>query len=376
MKKLLIATAELAMVACTAQAQSSVTVYGVVVVNVMSSETNNGGANTAMGENGLATSRLGFRGTEDLGGGLKAEFQLESGLKPTTGAAGSNTTVESTTAAAATTTTNSFFSREAWVGLSSSTLGSVRFGKTDLTSAQGVDSTVGQMGNLSDAVKNIGTDTDRTVRYTTPTFAGFSAQLGYSNGASTLSPSSTSIASATSLPVETTGTTSATDVAAAATGSTTSVYAQYEAGKLGLYAGVSNQKIDATHDNKETVYGAKYDFGVAAVGAYYSTRNAVSAAAATVGDSAYTGDFTQTIVSVSAPVAALGSGVKVHAVYYKNEFDDAAETGNVDGYKLAITKALSKRTSAYAAYIDQSDNKTSSTAADVKGYVVGVTHTF
>jgi predicted porin len=374
MKKLLIATAAMAVVA-GAQAQSSVTVYGVVDVNVMSSEANTAGANTALGENGLATSRLGFKGTEDLGGGLKAEFQLESGLKPTTGAAGSNSTTEASTGAH--TSGNALFSREAWVGLSDAKLGAIRVGKTDLTGAQGIDSAVGQMGNLSDAVKNIGTDTDRTVRYTTPTFAGFTAQLGYSNGASTFSPSTTTIASATSLPVETTGTTASTSAtAAAATGSTTSVYAEYVAGKLGLYAGVSEQKIDGTHDNKESTYGAKYDFGVAAVGAYYSTRNAASKNADTVGHADYTGDFTQTIVSVSAPVAALGSGVKVHGVYYKNEFDNAAAAGNVDGYKLAITKALSKRTTAYAAYVDQSDNIAGSVAADVKAYVVGVSHTF
>jgi predicted porin len=368
MKKLLIATAAMAVVA-GAQAQSSVTVYGVIDLNVMSSEIGVAGGNTAMGENGLATSRLGFRGTEDLGGGLKAEFQLESGLKPTTGAAGSNTAIEATDGTHS--AGNSLFSREAWVGLSSATLGSIRLGKTDVTGAQGIDSAVGQMGNLTDAVKNIGTDQDRTVRYTTPTIAGFTAQVGFSSPASTLSPSSTSITSATSLPVETTGTTATTSgTTLAAIGNTTSVYAEYVAGKLGLYAGVSEQKIDGSWDNKESTYGAKYDFGVAAVGAYYSTRNPASSASADVNK----GDFKQTIVSVSAPVAALGAGVKVHGSYYKNEFDTSNSAGNVDGYKLAVTKALSKRTTAYAAYIDQSTNNT--TDKDVKAYVVGVSHTF
>jgi predicted porin len=83
MKKLLIATAALAMVAGTAQAQSSVEVYGVLDMGYSDLSTmaksNAGAANGTVTDTkginlgaGLSSQRLGFRGTEDLGGGLKA----------------------------------------------------------------------------------------------------------------------------------------------------------------------------------------------------------------------------------------------------------------------------------------------------------------
>jgi GBP family porin len=328
MKKLLIASAALAMVAGTAQAQSSVTVYGNIDVNYNSTDTTNAGSATSQGDSGLNTSRLGFRGTEDLGAGLKAEFQLESKLTASTGVAGS-------------TTANQTFNREAWVGLSDAKLGSIRMGTTDITGAQGLDSTVGQVGNLSDADSNLGTDVTKAVRYTTPTFAGFSAQVGYSN------PDATTSAEAT-------------------TARLTSAYAQYESGKLGVYAGQVSKKISATYDQKETTYGVKYDFGVATVGAYRSTRdNATSGGAA--------GDLTQTIFSVSAPVAMLGSGVKVHAAYHQTE-SDVAQTSDNNKTTVAVTKAFSKRTTGYVAYVDKGFE--TSATADTKAYIVGVNHAF
>jgi len=75
MKKSLIALATLAAVSGTAFAQSTVTLYGVVDAGVMV----NGAASTTKFASGInGTPRLGFRGTEDLGGGLKASFTVES----------------------------------------------------------------------------------------------------------------------------------------------------------------------------------------------------------------------------------------------------------------------------------------------------------
>jgi len=83
MKKLLIATAALAMVAGTVQAQSTVSVYGRVGVESLSNDTAAADPVTVM--NGSATalgsSIIGFKGTEDLGGGLKAMFVLEGNLQ-------------------------------------------------------------------------------------------------------------------------------------------------------------------------------------------------------------------------------------------------------------------------------------------------------
>jgi predicted porin len=354
MKKLLIATAAMAVVA-GAQAQSSVTVYGVVDVNVTNGKTTNAGSNsTALGDNGLNTSRLGFKGTEDLGGGLKAEFQLEGKLVPSTGklgTTGTNSGTSNVTSPAAT-----IFNREAWVGLSSATLGSIRMGRSDVTSAQGLDSAVGQAGNLSDATSNLGTDVASVIRYTTPTFAGFTAQVGVSSADSTVADGAVD-GSPVGLPTETTN------------NRIVSGYVQYEAGNLGVYAGQTTKQIAAGYSQREDAIGAKYNFGVATVGAYRSVRNGSSQS---LDNSA--GEYTQSVYSVSAPVQFLGAGVTAHGVYYKNEYAVANQAGDVDGYKLALTKAFSKRTTGYVAYVDQSTNNT--TDKDAKAYVVGVSHAF
>ncbi len=79
--------AALGLLASGAYAQSSVTVYGIVDTGV--EYVNNANANkdgvVRLSSGAMNTSRIGFRGTEDLGGGLKAVFQLENGFKTDTG---------------------------------------------------------------------------------------------------------------------------------------------------------------------------------------------------------------------------------------------------------------------------------------------------
>lgn len=91
MKKKYLATAMLAAfgaMAASAYAQSNVTVYGIVDTGVEYVNNANASKNSLvrLSSGAMNTSRLGFRGTEDLGGGLKAVFQLESGFKVDTGA--------------------------------------------------------------------------------------------------------------------------------------------------------------------------------------------------------------------------------------------------------------------------------------------------
>jgi predicted porin len=99
MKKSLIALAALSAFATAAQAQSSVTIYGTVDVGYGETKTTVSGdvqvlvllhpvmalngtqtSTTGNGDGGLSTSILGFRGTEDLGGGKSAVFTLEYDL--------------------------------------------------------------------------------------------------------------------------------------------------------------------------------------------------------------------------------------------------------------------------------------------------------
>ena len=90
MKKSLLALAVLGAFAGAASAQSSVTLFGVVDVNAKYLD--NGGAKQwQLSQDGLNSSRLGVRGTEDLGGGLAAAFWLEGGINPDTGTPGGQT---------------------------------------------------------------------------------------------------------------------------------------------------------------------------------------------------------------------------------------------------------------------------------------------
>jgi predicted porin len=85
MKKSLLALAVLGMFAGTASAQSSVTLFGVVDVNAKYVKNDGFDNRKSLGTDGINSSRLGFRGVEDLGGGLKAGFWLEGALQPDTG---------------------------------------------------------------------------------------------------------------------------------------------------------------------------------------------------------------------------------------------------------------------------------------------------
>jgi predicted porin len=79
MKKSLIALAVMA-AAGAASAQSSVTLFGIVDATISNQRVSGGQRNTVLTNSGYNSSRLGFRGTEDLGGGTSASFWLEGAL--------------------------------------------------------------------------------------------------------------------------------------------------------------------------------------------------------------------------------------------------------------------------------------------------------
>jgi predicted porin len=84
MKKSVLTLAALCTVAASASAQSSVTLFGVIDLAYRYVRTN-GVSQSQLAQDGLGSSRLGFRGVEDLGGGLSASFWLEGTLNPDTG---------------------------------------------------------------------------------------------------------------------------------------------------------------------------------------------------------------------------------------------------------------------------------------------------
>jgi predicted porin len=89
MKKSLLALAVLGVFAGEALAQSSsVTLFGIIDLNGRSVKNGSNKALKQMSQDGINSSRLGFRGVEDLGGGMSAGFWLEGAMNPDTGTSG------------------------------------------------------------------------------------------------------------------------------------------------------------------------------------------------------------------------------------------------------------------------------------------------
>lgn len=109
-----------------AHAQSSVTLYGVVDNAIQRTNAGGAGSTTGLSTGGNATSRIGFRGTEDLGGGWRAGFWLESGQSTDTGTGRATNT--NNQASGATTAGALTFDRMSYVSLGNDNYGDVRLG--------------------------------------------------------------------------------------------------------------------------------------------------------------------------------------------------------------------------------------------------------
>lgn len=133
MKKSLVALAILA-AAGAASAQSSVSIFGVVTLGLQHGSGSGAGAanRTGIDSGGDVTSRLGFRGAEDLGGGLSAGFWLESQVNVDNGTGAQTITNNQTSGIAPSNAAGGqglTFNRRATVSLASKSLGEVRLGR-------------------------------------------------------------------------------------------------------------------------------------------------------------------------------------------------------------------------------------------------------
>ncbi|BEV13401.1 porin [Herbaspirillum sp. DW155] len=179
MKKSLLALAVLGAFAGAANAQSSVTIYGIVDTGVVyqSKVATTGGTGSKFGLNSgvIQGSRIGFKGVEDLGGGLSAVFQLETGFSNDTGALDDSKT------------SNTLFRRKSVVGLTGG-FGSVLVGRqTDFadtisayTAVQDFGGWVSNSGSGLDRLQ--GTRTNNSISYTTNSLNGFTGNLMYGFG--------------------------------------------------------------------------------------------------------------------------------------------------------------------------------------------------
>ncbi|WP_244850260.1 porin [Caballeronia sp. SL2Y3] len=110
-----VAVASMTFASGAARAQSSVTLYGIADVGVeYLNNTSAGGSQVREVSGNLSGSRWGLKGVEDMGGGLKALFNLEAGFNLNDGTSSQSTRGLGTNP----TTTSRLFGRQAWVGLS------------------------------------------------------------------------------------------------------------------------------------------------------------------------------------------------------------------------------------------------------------------
>lgn len=161
-----------ALYACAAHAQSSVTLYGLVDDGV-TYISNVGGSHTIRLEDSISQgSRFGLKGSEDLGGGWKSLFNLESGFNPNTGASRQG---------------GLLFGRLAYVGVSSQTYGTVTLGRqydqmtTALLKFHSGLTTVGIYNlNPGDQDRISGEWLNNMVTYSSPEIGGFKFNAQYS----------------------------------------------------------------------------------------------------------------------------------------------------------------------------------------------------
>jgi predicted porin len=244
MKKSLIALAALATVATAAQAQSSVTIYG-VIDNGITRATNVEGTNTSMtgmSNGGLSTPRWGFKGVEDLGGGLKAGFNLESELLTDTGAA-----------------TATLFNRASFLSLSQAGVGSLRMGhmnRQDYSMAAKYDAFGGNniggwiASNSGTVSLSVAERISNAVELQTASFGGFKLtyQLGYGEVAGQSNQNRTTVIGAEygvgKFSTAVTYAEKNANTTAALTTKVTSVYAQYNLGVALLTGGFAKSETD------------------------------------------------------------------------------------------------------------------------------------
>ncbi|WP_431096393.1 porin [Polaromonas aquatica] len=322
MKTKLFALSVLSAASCAAQAQSTVTLYGVADSYVEAASAGNGNV-MRVSSGGVMGSRFGFRGSEDLGGGLKANFALEAGFLIDTGASTGTTTIPTSTVP---TGGSYMFQRLATVGFSGG-FGSVNIGRQytphfgtmaafdpagfAMSGALNYYAGPGvgiNGGSLADAT----TRRDNSIQYTTPTWSGFKASLFYAMGESTGAGQPKS------------------------TGDTLNVAAGYSSSTLSAQVSYMTEKTVYLLGNtdKYTDVAVSYDFGFIKPSAIFVRRRGEMTGAPAL-------DAYQ--IGASAPV---GVG-KLIATYgqLKNK-----TTANADSKAIGVRYdyPLSKRTTLYA----------------------------
>jgi predicted porin len=378
MKKTLVAIAALASLVSVAQAQSSMVLYGVLDAgirndsNVAKASTGAAQSLTQFNNGALNTSRFGIRGTQDVADGIKANFKLESGLKPGNGASSNATNL---------------FDRTASVGLQNS-LGSLDLGRVttfayDTTASYTIDPLGLEMTNNNQVagvkainVNPLGTAIgsgfftsrrDNSMKYM-GTFGPVSAGFAYSFG--NVSGNSTA-------------------------GSSAQVMAKYSANGLNL-AATTDSLTDATSLKQTlTTFGGNYTISgvkLTAGTVQLKTPAGYTAVAGVLSGSTYAGPSTFLVGAAATAETKMSvndigltyqvtSDVNLAVAYYTAKFEQNALSNTFNTYAARVRYAVGKTTDIYG----EVDN-TKATGMDVSksaaaslsnsGYTIGLQHRF
>jgi predicted porin len=387
MKKSLLALAALSVVAGGAYAQSSVTIGGRLDLSLRSVDN---GTNTlkTLSSSGGASQQINIRGIEDLGGGLKASFWLESGLNLDIGAAGGSNRFGDSTAGG---NGAALFNRQAWVALGGG-FGEVRLGRDyvptfwnltrfDPFGTQGVGAYTnifpgGGIGLLLADATRPGTGSDlvranNTVGYFLPAVGGLYGQLQVAAGEGT----------------PTTGTAATTTVTQPTPGRPAN---KYIGGRLGYAAGPVNVAV---------AYGIRYDVLIQSAATKLTEDRLKSGNIA--------GSFDFGVLKLIGQFGKIDQGDRDLKTYqlattipvgaglikasYSKLKDNLNDTSDAKQIALGYVYNLSKRTSLYATAsklsndasgrysVSPAGNNESGTplaGKDVKGYEFGIGHNF
>jgi len=332
---------------------STVTIYGIMDAGIEYRSRNNadGDGVWRVNSGGLNTSRLGFKGSEDLGDGMKAVFNLESEVNLDSGTSGS-----------------ALWGRLAYVGLEKKGLGTVMLGRNSttvydfvlphdfmgyapqysyLTTSASVPSS-GYTSRVSNAVKYVGS------------FGGF--KLGAHYGFGEVSTSA--------------GANSAYGLGAAYSAGAVSAQVSFDEGRSG-----ATEALPASTRNRSAIASGSYDFGAAKLYAgLRATKRSPAVPSAT--DVEFRSDLWW--LGASAPVSQ--AVTLFGGVYYENKHDTGSDPTMFAG---KATYNLSKRTWLYAVAAtarSKGDNGTHTptgvfrdqvpVGAQQSGFGIGVQHRF
>ncbi|KAB8043915.1 porin [Janthinobacterium aquaticum] len=319
-----LAGAVLSAIAGMASAQSNVVIYGIADAGITHESGGAAGSLTKVNSGAASASRIGFKGTEELGGGLSAIFLLESGYKIDTGdidAAGT------------------LFNRQAYVGLKS-TAGTMTLGRQYTPYHSTLASVADPFGTgLAGTSKNLFPDSGANVRssntvlYASPVANGVSGELAYSFG----EKSSTS------------------------TGRQFGGAIGYAQGPLTVRLAYNSKNGDVetapgitVHNGtgRNTLLAANYDFKVVKLFAAYGVDKGFNSAPLGNANNPYGGvrptastDGNEILLGFTAPV---GGGSLIASVMRKD--DKTAFNQDARSWGVGYIYPLSKRTSLYGAY--------------------------